>query len=61
MGCGEYVCGLEPCNAWPLGRDIERESGNLKFMEPGQKINFKVEFNILNSCSEIDNLKKVLM
>lgn len=60
MGCGEYVCGLEPANSLIRGRAVEREKGNLKFIEPGQKIGYHIEFQLLGSIEEIDNFKKVL-
>ncbi|MBC7334516.1 MAG: DUF4432 family protein, partial [Actinobacteria bacterium] len=53
MGEGEYVCGLEPANSLVRGRKIERQEGNLKFIKPGEKVNFKVEINILTSNKEI--------
>jgi hypothetical protein len=58
MGMGEYVCGIEPCNSPVGGRKAERESGNLKFIEPGEKVSFRLEFNILKSNEDIDKFKK---
>jgi len=53
MGIGEYVCGMEPCNNYVGGRKAERERGSLKFIEPGESIDFRLEFNILKSGDEI--------
>lgn len=60
MGCGEYVCGIEPSNCNTSGRKENRDCGELKFIEPGEKKNFRIEFNILNSIEQINNLKKIL-
>ena len=57
MGMGEYVCGIEPCNNLGKGRKIERKKGRLKLIEPGEKINYKLEFNILRSNKDILDFK----
>ncbi|MBN2073561.1 MAG: aldose 1-epimerase family protein [Actinobacteria bacterium] len=58
MGMGEYVCGIEPCNGSVKGRKFARESGNLKFIEPGQEVRFRLEFNILKSVKDIQAFRK---
>ena len=55
---GEYVGGLIPANSLIRGRSIEREEGNLKFIEPGEKLKYNLEFKILNSNDEIDKYRK---
>jgi hypothetical protein len=55
MGFGEYVCGLEPANCLVMGRSTEREKGTLRFIEPGQKVYHRLEFNILESNKDIAN------
>ena len=57
MGAGEYVCGIEPANSPVLGRKTEREKGTLKFIEPGESINYRLEFNILTSNKDIETFK----
>ena len=57
---GEYVCGIEPCNSTVGGRKAERENGNLKSIEPGETVKFRLEFNVLRSNTEITSLKKRL-
>ncbi len=42
MGEYEYVLGLEPGNAWPIGRKGMRERGELKFLEPGESITTEI-------------------
>lgn len=54
---GEYVCGLEPSNSLVRGRKIEREEGNLKTLEPGEKMIFDLEIRILESNKEIDRYR----
>ncbi|HHT78632.1 MAG TPA: aldose 1-epimerase family protein [Actinobacteria bacterium] len=58
MGMGEYVCGLEPCNNMGQGRKIEREKGRLRFIEPQEKIDYRLEFNILESNEAILDFRK---
>ncbi|MBC8386873.1 MAG: aldose 1-epimerase family protein [Actinobacteria bacterium] len=57
MGMGEYVCGIEPGNSLTCGRKVERKHGRLKFIEPGEKVNFRLEFNILKSNKDVDEFK----
>jgi hypothetical protein len=60
MGMGDYVCGIEPCNSTVGGRKAERENGRLKFIEPGEKVDFRLEFNVLTSNDDIASLRKRL-
>ena len=55
---GEYVCGLEPANSTLGGRDVEIKNKNVRFIDPGEKIDFKIELNILNSKKEIEDCIK---
>src|SRR5205085_11870849 len=36
MGQRNYVAGMEPANALPLGRATERREGRLHYLDPGQ-------------------------
>ena len=58
VSSGEYVCGLEPANSLLGGRDVEKKNKNVRFIKPGEKINFKIEINILGSKKEIENYIK---
>jgi hypothetical protein len=60
MGEGEYVCGIEPGNNTARGRVNERKQGTLKFIEPGEKINYRLEFNILTSREDINSFKNII-
>ena len=55
----EYVCGLEPANSFLRGRNVEREKEFLKFIKTDEKINYKLELNILNSNDEIEKYKSM--
>lgn len=57
MGEGEYLCGIEPANSFISGRKVEREKGTLKFIEPGEKIKYRLEFNILKSNKDLEDFK----
>jgi len=52
---GEYVCGLEPANSLLGGRSMEKKNKNVRFLKPGEKVNFNIEISILNSKNEIEN------
>ena len=54
MGFGEYVCGIEPANSFVRGRAIERQEKTLRFIEPGEKIDYRLELDVLESNKEID-------
>ncbi|GAB4320932.1 MAG: aldose 1-epimerase family protein [Candidatus Sumerlaeia bacterium] len=47
IGEGAYVVGLEPGNAYPLGRDREHAAGRLQILEPGQRVELRVEWEII--------------
>ncbi|MCJ7471940.1 MAG: aldose 1-epimerase family protein [Actinobacteria bacterium] len=61
MGMGEYVCGIEPGNSYPRGRSIEKKENNIRYIEPGERVNFRLEFNILKSNKDIAAFKKTYM
>ena len=42
MGVRDYVLGLECGNCYPDGRDVMRQTGMLKFLEPGEKKAYQV-------------------
>ncbi|MGM0365091.1 MAG: aldose 1-epimerase family protein [Actinomycetota bacterium] len=58
MGADEYVCGIEPANSWPRGRAVERKEGNLQFIEPGETVRYRIEFEILPSNKYIEIYRK---
>ncbi len=60
MGIGEYVVGLSPANCSPRGRAFERKTGVLKFLKPGESLNYNIEIGILDSNDAISEFKKGL-
>ncbi len=58
MGEGLYVVGLEPANTLVEGRAKERKRGNLKILEAGEKVNYKLEIGVLTEKVEIETLHK---
>lgn len=51
MGVRDYVLGLECGNCYPDGRDVMRERGMLKFLDPGETKTYRVEIRMLD-CEE---------
>ena len=47
IGEGAYAVGLEPGNGYPLGRAAEGEAGRLQILEPGEKVEMMVEWEVL--------------
>lgn len=48
MGIRDYVLGLECGNCYPDGRNVMREKGILKFIEPGEKVEYQVMVSMLD-------------
>ena len=46
MGVRDYVLGLECGNCYPDGRDVMRQTGMLKFLEPGEKKAYQVKVHM---------------
>ena len=46
MGVRDYVMGLEPGNCTPDGRDILRQQGKLKILEPGKSLQYHVQVDL---------------
>lgn len=53
MGKQAYVVGLEPSNATSEGRAANRKAGILRFLDPGEKAEIKLEIGILAGQAEI--------
>ncbi|MHA1791627.1 MAG: aldose 1-epimerase family protein [Promethearchaeota archaeon] len=47
MGISDYVLGIEPCTAYPLGRPEIRKRGELMMIEPGKVHSFDLSFEVL--------------
>jgi len=46
MGYRDYVLGLEPSNCSLAGRAALRKSGELKFLQPGEKVTYEVKVEL---------------
>ena len=46
MGYRDYVLGLDPGNCNPDGRDVMRQKGTLKFLNPGEHITYEVNVTL---------------
>jgi hypothetical protein len=57
MGEGTFVCGMEPANALVLGRDVERSSGRLQHLEPGERRTYHVEIGVVHGREQIEALE----
>lgn len=49
MGVRDYVLGLECGNCYPDGRDVMRRTGMLKWIEPGQKLCYSFDVEMLDA------------
>lgn len=54
MGVNDYVMGLEPGNCNADGRDITREKGLLKFLEPGESGTTSLKFSFVNDKADFE-------
>jgi hypothetical protein len=52
---GEYVCGLEPGTNPPIGQTKARTENKLIFISPGEKKQYDLSFELLDSESEIQS------
>lgn len=54
MGATDYVLGLEPGNCTPDGRDVLRQNGTLKFLQPEEKGITTVNFKFISGKAEFE-------
>ena len=48
LGAGEYVIGLEPCNAGVLGRDETERRGEMDYLKAGESRTHEVEIGVID-------------
>jgi hypothetical protein len=60
MSAGDYVCALEPANQWETPRKRLREEGRLKFLSPGEEVNYRVEIGVLPDGDAISAFESAL-
>lgn len=57
-GAGTYVVGTEPGNVFPQPRARLRESGELPFLQPGEKKSYALEFSVLSSQEDLRGVRR---
>jgi hypothetical protein len=60
MGAGAYVVGMEPANCWVGGRDQERASGELQFLEPGEEREYLLEIGVIAGAAAVDEIERAV-
>ena len=58
MGVHDYVMGLEPGNCHPDGRDVMRQQGKLKFIDPGEVITYEIKITMIDGNDQWESAKK---
>lgn len=53
MGEGMYVVGLEPANTFGLGMNKQQARGILRYLEPGEEVDYHLELGVLTGADEI--------
>ena len=53
MEQGTYVLGLEPASCGIVGRAKDREMGILRFLEPGEKVDLRLDIGVLASSEAV--------
>lgn len=56
MGEGDYVFGIEPCNATTEGRAKNRSEGRLEFIKPGEVRKFNLKIEMIDGKDRINQL-----
>lgn len=59
-GKGEYVTGLEPGTHPPIGQAKARRDGSLLFLEPGEKREYQLRFDVVNQPVDANHFYKPL-
>lgn len=54
MGVRDYVLGLEPGNCLPTGRAAMRESGRLKFLDPGESRTYTIRVELFDDAKVLE-------
>lgn len=60
LGKGEYVMGLEPANATPLGVTEEQKKGHVKYLEAGGKITYRFKVQILDGTNDLKSVRVLI-
>jgi hypothetical protein len=57
MAPGTYVMGMEPSNCRGDGRALQRERGELRILEPGERQEYHLEIGVLHTAEQIAALE----
>lgn len=57
MGAGDYVMGFEPGNTTIDGIEDAIQNGSMKYLEPGEEVEYKMEVKMLKGKEEFNKLK----
>ena len=57
MGVRDYVVGLEPGNCHPDGRDVMRQQGKLKFIDPGETVTYELKLTMIDGDAHWQSVK----
>lgn len=58
MGAGDYVMGLEPGNSTIDGIEDAVANGSMKYLDPGESVDYHLTFHILKGREEFENIKE---
>lgn len=61
LGHKDYVLGLEPGNCHPDGRDLMRKEGTLKFIEPKEKITYRVQLDFIEEYRQWKSIQNLIL
>lgn len=57
---GEYVCGIEPGNLFLTSIEEAKKLNNIEYIEPDEEKKFRLEFKVLASKKNINEVKNKL-
>jgi hypothetical protein len=58
LGPGVYVTGIEPANCFGRGRADDRQRGTLRFLNPGEQQDYRLEIGVLDSPEAIEEFEE---
>jgi hypothetical protein len=53
-----YVTGIEPATGFPFNRRVERKFGRVPVLDAGQRRDFTLDFEVLDTADDVDAAKK---
>lgn len=58
MNEGMYVLGLEPSNTYGIGMNKQQARGVLRYLEPGEQVDYHVEIGVIAGPDEIEAFER---